>query len=120
MKRISRNSKCLFEPFFLVKSIHGAPPAHVLHHVNSGIGDIYLHIARFDQALFIFQFESKKSYQIPSRSQFVSFTLQIKHLKIVGSFSLSLPSIMQTIHKKKGKKMFYRIKLDKGQISRKK
>ena len=48
------------------------------------------------------------------------FYVADKNIKIFCSFSLSLSSIMQTIHKKKRKKIFYRIKLDKAQISRKK
>ena len=96
----------------------------ILHHVNSDVDDIYLHIARKVLKMLwsiVFYF-SIWIQEIVLDSFWISIRVFYTADKnnFFCSFSLSLPSIMQTIHNKKGKKIFYRIKLDKAQISRKK
>ena len=134
MKRISRNSKCFFEPFFIVKSIQGVPQSHfrwcllqerrhppsckfwrwwyILHIARKVLNILWSIVVCF--SIWI-QEIVLDSFWISIR---VFYTADKNNF--FCSFSLSLSSIMQTIHKKKGKKTFYRIKLDKAQISRKK
>ena len=120
--RVKEYSRCSTSPLF--DSVFCKNEC-VLHHANSGVDDIYLHIPGkvlnvlwSSVAYFVVWLQEIKpdSFWISIRFFYAAH----KNINFFCSFSLSLSYIMQTIHKKKRKKMFYQIELDKAQISRKK